>query len=537
MASFLVLVGFMGSGKSTVGRRTAELLSWRFLDLDELFVETEGVSIADFFAAHGEAEFRAREVSLLKKVLADAEGGEPLVLALGGGVIESPEAREWLAKRGGVVFLDVDAGRAWSRAAGTGRPLAVDYESFEALLARRRGFYEAVADWVVPVENRTVEEIAAELAGLVRLAGSQWETLWGRRLRSTQRSSVIVGGPGALTTLRARSADVHREGCRLFVITDENVLEFWGERIVALLGNSPDDGLLVIPAGEASKSVSMLGRCWDWLAEQGARRDDTVVALGGGVVGDLAGFAAATFHRGVALWQIPTTLLAQVDSSIGGKTAIDLAAGKNLVGAFYQPDLVIADPETLTTLAANDYVGGLAEVVKHALLLPPPFFDHLERHAQDVLARKADALSWVVKTSVWFKAGVVEEDERERGKRAILNLGHTVAHALEVVLGYGCVTHGEAVALGLLVALALSEQQLGLDAAVRRRAEALLSRFGLPTTVTLPATDLLLSATARDKKARAGTSGFVGLRAIGEPVWGLNVSHEQLTQALEVIRQ
>lgn len=537
MASFLALLGFMGSGKSTVGRKTAELLSWSFLDLDEVFVEAEGESIAAFFASHGEAAFRAREVSLLKKVLDEADAGGPLVLALGGGIIESPEAREWLTKRGGVVFLDIEAGQAWSRAAGTGRPLAVDYESFEALLARRRNLYEGVADWVMPVESRTVEELAAEIAELVRLTGSQWEAMWGRRLSSTQRSSLLVGGPSALTTLRTRSADVHRNGCRLFVITDENVLEFWGEQVIALLGNSPDDGLLVVPAGEASKSVSMLGRCWDWLAEQGARRDDTVVALGGGVVGDLAGLAAATYQRGVALWQIPTTLLAQVDSSIGGKTAIDLAAGKNLVGAFYQPDLVVADPDTLTTLAENDYVGGLAEVVKHALLLPPPFFDRLELHAPAVLARKPAALSWVVKTSVWFKAGVVEEDERERGRRAILNLGHTVAHALEVVLGYGCVSHGQAVSLGLLVALALSEQLLGLDVAVRRRAEALLSLFGLPTKVALPATELLLSAAARDKKARAGTTGFVGLRAIGEPVWGLDVSHEQLAQALEVIRQ
>ena len=261
-----------------------------------------------------------------------------------------------------------------------------------------------------------------------------------------------------------------------------------------------------------------------------------VVALGGGVVGDLAGFAAASYQRGVSLWQIPTSLLAQVDSSVGGKTAVNLRAGKNLVGSFYQPDLVLSDPRVLATLPESEYVSGLGEVVKHALLVSQEVFNSLERQAERVLARDPQVVGGLVRMSVGYKAGVVAEDERESGRRAVLNLGHTIGHALEVVEGYGALSHGQAVSLGLLAALAVSERMLGLDPDVRRRTEALLLRLGLPATIALPPTDLLLASAARDKKARAGSIGFVGLTAFGNPVWGLDVPSVEIERALEVIR-
>ncbi len=346
-----------------------------------------------------------------------------------------------------------------------------------------------------------------------------------------------MGGEEALSCLTPRAATAHAAGCRLFVISDKNVIRSWGNTVSSLLGDLPGDGVFVVEPGEVSKSVITVERCWDWLADRGARRDDVVVALGGGVVGDLAGFAAATYQRGVSLWQVPTTLLAQVDSSVGGKTAIDLGAGKNLVGAFYQPDLVVIDPLTLTTLGEQDYAGGLGEVVKHALLMSPEGLAGLEADAPRIVERDLATVSRIVKESIGYKASVVQDDEKERGKRAVLNLGHTVAHAIEVVEGFGSVAHGQAVALGLLVALALSEELLGLESAVRERTCRLLTAFGLSTTIDLPPVELLLAATGRDKKVRAGTSGFVGLRAPGDPVWGLDASREELTRALQVIRQ
>ena len=457
MAPFLALTGFMGSGKTSVGWKVAALLGWRFVDLDEAFVEAQRGSIPDFFASEGEAAFRAMECEILERVISGDPGEAGLVIALGGGTLESPEAADMLRERGGVVFLDVDPEEAWARVQGTPRPLARDNESFRALLARRREAYERAADWVLPVETKTVDQLAEEVVELVRLAGDRWQTLWGRRLTATERSCLIVGGTDALASLTSEAAAAHAGGSRLFVITDKNVMAAWGAKIVSLLGDSPADGVFVVEPGEASKSVITLERCWDWLADRGARRDDVVVALGGGVVGDLAGFAAATYQRGVSLWQIPTTLLAQVDSSVGGKTAVDLGAGKNLVGAFYQADLVVVDPATLTTLSHEDYVGGLGEVVKHALLMSPAVLAGLEADAQRIVTRDLTVVGRVVKESIGYKVSIVEGDEKERGERAVLNLGHTVAHAIEVVEGFGSIAHGHAVALGLLAALALSE--------------------------------------------------------------------------------
>lgn len=536
MAPQVTLAGFMGSGKSSVGRRVAELLAYDFVDLDEAFVATEGVAIAEYFGSHGESEFRMRECDVLQATLAQREHGKGLVLALGGGTLETQRACGILAGRGGLIYLEVDGERAWERARGTGRPLAVDEHGFRALHARRRPIYEDAADWILPVEHRTIEDLAQEVAGLVRTAGEAWQALWGRRLTATQRSSFVVGGVGALGVLGQRASATESEGRRLFTITDRNVAAAWGQHVAALAGHCLDDSALVVDAGEESKSMSTLARCWDWLAEGGARRDDVVVALGGGVIGDLAGFAAATYQRGVELWQVPTTLLSQVDSSVGGKTAIDLRAGKNLVGAFYQPDLVIADPRTLTTLRQDDYVGGLGEVVKHALLMSPDALARLEAAVNGLMARDLPTVAAVVKESVNFKARVVQEDERELGLRAILNLGHTAGHAIEVVDGYGRISHGAAVALGLQVALAVSEDLLGLDPEVRARVERLCSALGLPTRRELPSAERLVAAAGRDKKVRAGSSGFVGLKAPGVPVWGLDVSREQLAQSLEVIR-
>ncbi len=360
--------------------------------------------------------------------------------------------------------------------------------------------------------------------------------IWNRTLEKTGRPSAIHVGAGALEVLGTRARQAAEGAARVFMVTDENVEAAWGEGIVHLL--SPvlrSEDVLVFPPGEQSKSPAMLHSCWDWLAERGCRRNDIVVAAGGGVVGDLAGLVAATYQRGVGLWQVPTTLLAQVDSSVGGKTAINLIAGKNLVGAFYQPDLVVVDPVLLTTLPEVEYRGGLGEVLKYGLL-DAELFRLLEEQSAAVIAREPQVLAALVLQCVDYKAGVVEEDELDRGRRAVLNLGHTAAHALEVTTGYGSLSHGSAVALGLLVALAVSERSLGLSPEVRVRATELLKDWGLLTALSLPPAQALLSAAAKDKKVTATGIGFVGLRALGDPVWGLHVSEDTLADALEVIR-
>ena len=359
---------------------------------------------------------------------------------------------------------------------------------------------------------------------------------WGRVLTGTRNPSVILGGSGALEQLPERAAQVRASGGRFFVVTDHNVRAAWGRRVLELLGSDiPSQDVLSLPAGEASKSVSTLAGCWDWLAAGAARRNDVVVALGGGVVGDLAGFAAATYLRGMPLWQIPTSLLAQVDSSVGGKTAVNIDSGKNLVGAFYQPELVLVDPSLLCTLPEEEFVGGLGEVVKYGLLQGEDLFSILEQESSAILEREQEVLGDIVRRCVMYKADVVDEDELDKGRRAVLNLGHTAGHALERTFGYGGLAHGRAVALGLLVALALSEETLGLGLEVSERTRRLLSAFGLPVSIDLPAIDSILAAASRDKKITAGTSGFVGLAAVGAPVWGVDVTETRLAAALEVI--
>jgi shikimate kinase / 3-dehydroquinate synthase len=540
MAPFLALAGFMGSGKSSVGALSARLLGWRFVDLDDEIAKSAGMTIAQFFELHGERAFRLREGEILRELLLQSQqhgGGEGLVLALGGGTLQDRQTARILEERGGVVLLDIDPERAWERACGDTRPLAQDRAAFTALLDARRPTYEQTADWIVPVGDRTTEEIAAEIAAVVRAAGQNWPNTWGVQLISTERRSTVVGGRGCLASLDKRAVEVAAKGARLFVMTDTNVDHAWGEAVRGRLGPlGKGERTLAVAAGEQSKTVGGLERCWDWLASQGARRDDIIVALGGGVVGDLAGLAAATYQRGVGLWQIPTSLVAQVDSSIGGKTAVNLEAGKNLVGAFYQPGLVLIDPDTLATLPAAEFTNGLGEVVKYGLLSGETLLGTLEEQRGLLRDRDKSLMSDVVKTCVRYKAAVVEEDELDTGRRAVLNLGHTAAHALEVILGFGSIRHGEAVGLGLLVALAISESLLDLDREVRRRTGALLADLGLPTRLDLPPTGAINAAAARDKKVSAASSGFVGLRAPGEPVWGLDLPDGLFERALEVIR-
>jgi 3-dehydroquinate synthase len=440
-----------------------------------------------------------------------------------------------LERTGGLVFLDVECEVAWSRSVDSDRPLASSQDAFGELWRKRRPTYEAVADWVVPVREEGIEATARAVGELVRMGGPAWESLWGRRLAHTARPSVITGGSDALSVLPWQSARLETAGSGIHVVTDSNVMAAQGERVLSVLGGMGPEDVLVLRPGESSKSAAELERCWNWLAERRARRDDVVVALGGGVVGDLAGFAGATYQRGVGVWQIPTSLIAQVDSGVGGKTAVNLEAGKNLAGAFYQPDLVVIDPSLLKTLPDVEYTGGLGEVVKHALVSSSDDLEWLERNSNLVRRREERTLSDLVKRSVWFKAGVVEEDEREGGKRAILNLGHTTAHALETACGYGRITHGQAVALGLLVSLAVSERVLGLDKTVRERTRALLKELGLKVTTGLPAVEVVLQATSLDKKVKSTSRGFVGLRAVGDPVWGVDVPAQVLGEALEVI--
>lgn len=331
------------------------------------------------------------------------------------------------------------------------------------------------------------------------------------------RSYNIVIGQGCLAECRRFLQPLGPIG-HAVLIADENVYQRYAQPLAERLRESiARVDLVSVPAGEGSKSVQEAERLWDMLLEVHADRSSYVFAVGGGVIGDLAGFVAATFARGLALVQVPTTLLAQVDSSVGGKVGINLPQAKNMVGAFWQPRLVLIDLETLHSLPEREYTAGLAEVVKYGMIADAAFFQFLEEHAADVRARRLDVLRDVVRRSCQLKASVVAEDERETtGRRAILNYGHTVGHALEAVTQYGRFLHGEAVALGMHYAAQLAVRLSRLDAEQARRQDSLLQALGLPVRLEACDVDAVLDAMRHDKKFVGGRMRFVLPTRIGE---------------------
>jgi shikimate kinase/3-dehydroquinate synthase len=466
--SSIVCIGFMGAGKSTAARSAAEALGWEAIDVDETIETRTGRAISEIFAADGEAAFRALEEQVTLELLATRRQA---VFSLGGGAIGSAAIREALADHL-VVWLDVDAETAWTRAGGTHRPLARDRASFERLLAEREPTYAALADVVVPARRtRAMPAVLDALPGLPDGVTMLWA-------HSSSGDYPAYLGPGLLE----RAFWPAGVGGRRFLVTDGHVGRLYARRL------EPLSGRVAIMPGEQSKTVAHAEIVWTELARAGMTRQDLVVALGGGVVGDLAGFCAATYQRGVRCVQVPTTLVSQVDSAYGGKTGVDLSEAKNYVGVYHQPTAVLADTDVLATLPAEELAAGYAEVVKTALIAGGELWRRVRSGA-------SPSDRQVIAACARTKLRIVGEDERDAGLRQVLNLGHTVGHAIETTTGYARYRHGEAVALGLLAALRLSGQD-----ELRHEVRDLLAAHGLPTQLEDADPDAIVMATARDKK-------------------------------------
>ncbi|HEY2767995.1 MAG TPA: bifunctional shikimate kinase/3-dehydroquinate synthase [Solirubrobacteraceae bacterium] len=563
----LVFIGFMGAGKSTAAAEVAAELGVSSLDCDALLEEQMGHSIAREFEVGGEARFREREESLVCELLqrsGDTDG--PTVIALGGGAVLSARVRAALEAHI-AVLLDIEPALAWERVrggrgAGAGdlvgsiedpaarartrgrarrgaegedprgeseRPLARDHAAFAALHAERHALYEALADAILPADVPGVAVHAlpallalaatreSEMAGGGTLVRGGSRLLWaaaasGQYPVLVGRGLLGAGAPEAVWRLGARTPD-----SRAFCVTDETVAGFYTPPL-----RSPH-APIAIPAGEAHKTLASAERVWHELAGAHVTRADHLVALGGGVVGDLAGFCAATYQRGVPVVQAPTTLVAQVDSAYGGKTGVDLPEAKNYVGAYHQPSAVIVDPDALRTLSEAELNAGWVEVLKTALIAGGELWG---RVAADQPVDEPMILA-----CARLKLAVVAEDERDGGRRQVLNLGHTIGHAIETATGYGRYRHGEAVGLGLLAALRLSGRQ-ELRAEVR---ELLLARrlpVALDPTPEGPGVEEILAAAAHDKKRLHGTVPFVLLDAPGAARVGCEVRQQDLHAAV-----
>ncbi len=482
----LVFIGFMGSGKSRAAKALAATRGGRALDTDALLEEAMGHSIAEEFELHGETAFRAKEEELVCALLAKDEANGSVVIALGGGSVLSARVRDAL-KAHLTVLVDVDPQTAWERAGGA-RPLARDRESFLALYEERRALYEGLADATLLWAGAASGEYPV-LVGAGLLAQGGWsDAVW----------------------------PLDRSRSRAFCVSDETVAALHAPPPWAVYGET-----IAIPPGEQHKTLASAEDVWKALVERGATRADHLVALGGGVVGDLAGFCAATYQRGVPIVQVPTTLVAQVDSAYGGKTGVDLPQAKNYVGVYHQPAAVIVDPDILKTLPKAEFDAGWVEVLKTALIAGGELW---ERVAADA---PVDART--ILACARTKLAVVAADERDAGERQKLNLGHTVGHAIETATGYARYRHGEAVGLGLLAALRLSGQE-----ALRAQVRGLLIAHELPVRLEGVDPERVVELTARDKK-RLGTDvwvPFVLVEAPGDVRIGCHVAHDELRAAV-----
>jgi shikimate kinase / 3-dehydroquinate synthase len=504
----LLVNGFMASGKSTLGRLVAARAGREFLDLDEMIERRAGERVSEIFARRGEAAFRLLEAEVLDEILA---AGRPAVVALGGGALLARARRLRAIDTAVVVTLAVSVEETVRRSAlEPGRRPLLDgadaRQRVESLLELRAPAY-AECHATVDMTSESPERAAERVLDI-------WRRDAVGVAAGEHSYTVEIGAQIAPSGVRGWA----EQASRVLLVSDSNVMPLHAASLRSALGADAEVELIELPAGEAHKTIATVESIWRRASAVGADRSSLIVGLGGGVVTDIAGFAAAGWMRGVRWIGIPTTLLAMVDASVGGKTAVDLGQAKNCVGAFWQPSQVFCD----VTYSATEPARGnsaLSEVVKTALIGDAALLDELEQNVERVLARDPEVVTELVRRCVRVKARVVGEDAREQGFRAALNLGHTFGHALEAVAGFERLSHGEAISLGLVAALRLGERLGVTDRQLTQRIVALLERLALPTDL---ANEPLVEAAALvglDKKRRGNSVKFVLVRAPGDIVF------------------
>jgi shikimate kinase/3-dehydroquinate synthase len=515
----VVITGFMGTGKSAVARQMAEELGRPYVDMDDEIVRRAGKSIPEIFAVEGEAAFRRYERMLCEELSAR----QSLVIATGGGTLVDDHNREIMLRSGHVICLDCEPGELLHRLRGdVGRPMLWADDPGDRLLqllAARQEAYGQIPHHI-DTTYRSVEQVVAEIVRLLALGARVWPiaTPMGRYTVHLQ--------PGGLEHLGAL---VRAQGIasRVVVVSDEHVWPLYGKRVLeGLLQSQYEASSVVLPAGEQHKNLDTVRTLYDRFVEAGLDRSGAVIALGGGVITDMAGFAAATFMRGISLVQAPTTLLGMVDASVGGKVAVDHPRGKNLVGAFVRPLLVMLDPWTLQSLPEIEFRAGLAEIIKAGIIGDVALFEAFEAHSQEELD-----VRWLIERALQVKIDVVEEDPYERGRRAVLNLGHTFAHALEVLSEYDLL-HGLAVSAGMAAAACVAEQLEVCSPDTRERIISVLHAHGLPTNCNTYPPEAVYEAMQGDKKRRGARLRFILPQTIGEVIIDDRVNREDVIQAL-----
>ncbi|GJI96457.1 hypothetical protein RugamoR57_31750 [Duganella caerulea] len=524
------LVGLMGAGKTTIGRILARKLGLRFIDSDHEIEARTGASIPWIFEIEGEQSFRRREADVIRELTAQQD----LVLATGGGAILNADSRAYLQSRGTVIYLRATVNSILQRTAhDKNRPLlqtADPRKKLEELMAVRDPLYMEIADIVIDTGRPNVQSMVQSILTQLETRACEASPNCVTQAEPTmneqstillnvelgERSYPISIGPALLQDSALLARHVH--GDKVAIVTNTTIAPLYLERVEAGLRQAGKQVTsIVLPDGEEYKNWSSLMQIFDALLAAKADRKTTLIALGGGVIGDLTGYAAASYMRGVDFIQVPTTLLSQVDSSVGGKTGINHPLGKNMIGAFHQPRAVIADTATLETLPARELSAGLAEVIKHGAIIDAAFFDWIEANIGKLMARDKGALAYAIARSCEIKADVVRQDEREGGLRAILNFGHTFGHAIENGLGYGEWLHGEAVGCGMVMAADLSHRMGLVDEATVARMRALVAAAGLPVKAPDLGVARWLELMEVDKKNEGGAIKFILIKPLGAP--------------------
>lgn len=525
--SNIVLNGLPGSGKSTVGQILAARLKMAFVDTDRLVEETVGERISEIFRKYGEARFRELEAAAVRQVSCLRN----TVISIGGGAIIRRENFEALSSTGTIVWLNASMETLLQRLEGDcSRPLLEPppglskADMLHSLASARRQVYVETADLIVQADAEP-EEVASQImhrlqltdVSLPEIGTDAWHVS-----TSTGNYQVKVGHRFLAKALveycrqEAGSSGISK----VVLVSNPLVNQLHVIEIAACLEEAGfKAGVALMGDGEAHKTLQTASSLYHQFVQLGVDRDSLVVAVGGGVTGDVAGFVAATYMRGIRWVQAPTTLLAQVDSSIGGKVAVDHPAGKNLIGAFHQPRAVISDIAALNTLPDRVFADGMAEVIKTAII-DGELFSFLEANAAQIRARDPHAMLHVVTACARVKSRLVQQDERDRGPRMLLNLGHTFGHAIEAALGYSGVTHGEAVATGMCIACRLAERVGVAEPGLSARVSQLVRLFGLPTSPrelpTCPSPEATLRCMASDKKSSSGRLRFILPFSIGD---------------------
>jgi shikimate kinase / 3-dehydroquinate synthase len=519
-----VLVGFMGAGKTTVGHIVAERLGQPFVDSDVLIEQRLGRNIREIFATEGETYFRELEHA----TVADLVRGRDAVIALGGGAVEDPRTRA-LLRNARVIYLRVDYDEAMSRVQGDEYRPMLHRPDLDQVYKRRLPVYEDLSVLTIDTDGRRPDAIArevlAELTRLPTLPGGS-SSVFVTPVGGTYYAHVGPGLTGRVDSLLPALPEVER-GMIIEASEDEGVAARVAEGFAAAgIGVHR----IALPDTQASKTFASAEYLADAFADHAIHRDDLVIAVGGEAICDIAGFVAATFNRGMRLCLVPTTLAAQADSAVGGKNAINLGLGRNLVGTIHQPVVVISDIEVACANAGRGFKSGLAEIAKHALISPSDLLGYLHGARGPIISRDPDAVCAAATRSVEIKADIVSRDEREQGDRLFLNYGHTFAHAIELVRDSAADDQGESVALGMMAAAYLAFRQGRIPASVVDQHRQIIAGLGLPVRGEFKLQDMQ-QAWVRDKKYRHGIR-FVVLNSLGRPESGVTADEATLELVL-----